>query len=214
MSLDGTSSPPITPPATPTSPTMSNNTLIASDTAKAVKAESTIALAGEAPVKAEVVMVATPPPSPPPAPVSTALPHVTPFPTTSVSDDLLSASMADEDLDDGSTVDSLSTQVLLTESVPTQTESANVSIASCSAEATTFFDDMINAPQPPANILTLSPTKALPDVYHEFFDNHPELYDSDQASDLDMDLDLDDYSPAVIRARTMADLRQAAVTAM
>jgi hypothetical protein len=69
---------------------------------------------------------------------------------------------------------------------------------------------MINAPQPPANILTLSPTTSLPDLYHDFFDNHPELYDSDQSSDPEMDLDMEDdfSSAAVIRARTMADIRQ------
>ncbi|KAF9946454.1 hypothetical protein BGZ72_000325, partial [Mortierella alpina] len=84
-----------------------------------------------------------------------------------------------------------------------------------SGEATTFFDDMINAPQPPANILTLSPTTSLPDLYHDFFDNHPELYDSDQSSDPEMDdlVDLEDYSSAAaIRARTMADMRQTAVS--
>ncbi|KAG0044950.1 Transcriptional regulator of nonfermentable carbon utilization, partial [Gryganskiella cystojenkinii] len=83
------------------------------------------------------------------------------------------------------------------------------SSTSRSGEATTFFDDMINAPQPPANILTLSSTTLLPDLYHDFFDNHPELYDSDQSSDPEMDLDLeDDCSPAVIRARAMEDIRQ------
>ncbi|KAF9183116.1 Transcriptional regulator of nonfermentable carbon utilization [Haplosporangium sp. Z 767] len=84
--------------------------------------------------------------------------------------------------------------------------------AAATSEATTFFDDMINAPQPPANILTLSPTTSLPDLYHDFFDNHPELYDSDQSSDPEMDLDLEDYSPVAIRARTMADMRQTIIT--
>ena len=84
-----------------------------------------------------------------------------------------------------------------------------------SGEATTFFDDMINAPQPPANILTLSPTTLLPDLYHDFFDNHPELYDSDQSSDPEMDFDLeDDCSPVVIRARAMEDIRQTTACTM
>ncbi|KAK3816145.1 MAG: hypothetical protein J3Q66DRAFT_193143 [Benniella sp.] len=229
MTLDGTSSPPTTPPATPTSPLMSNSTLTASDSAKEATADSTPVEQVPVKVKAEAEMVATPPPSPPPAPVSSALPPVTPFPSTSVSDDSLSAPMADdEDMDNSSAGHPLSTQTLssvaLTEPVHSQAElsevsevsevSSSISMASSLAEATTFFDDMINAPQPPANILTLSPTKALPDLYHEFFDNHPELYDSDQASDLEMDLDPDDYSPAVIRARTMADMRQTAVTAI
>ncbi|KAF9145239.1 Transcriptional regulator of nonfermentable carbon utilization [Mortierella sp. GBA39] len=83
-------------------------------------------------------------------------------------------------------------------------------VSSSIGEATTFFDDMINAPQPPANILTLSPTTSLPDLYHDFFDNHPELYDSDYSSDPEMDLDMEDdfSSSAMIRARTMADIRQ------
>ncbi|KAG0324510.1 hypothetical protein BG004_003456 [Podila humilis] len=84
---------------------------------------------------------------------------------------------------------------------------------SSSADATTFFDDMINAPQPPANIVSLSPTTSLPDLYHDFFDNHPELYDSDHSSDPEMDLD--DLDSPLIRARTMADLRrETAVTPM
>ena len=73
---------------------------------------------------------------------------------------------------------------------------------------------MINAPQPPANILTLSPTTLLPDLYHDFFDNHPELYDSDQSSDPEMDLDMEDCSPAVIRARAMEDIRQTNAASM
>ncbi|KAF9397994.1 hypothetical protein BGZ94_006132, partial [Podila epigama] len=58
-------------------------------------------------------------------------------------------------------------------------EATSTTATTLSAEATTFFDDMINAPQPPANILSLSPATSLPDLYHDFFDNHPELYDSD-----------------------------------
>ncbi|KAF9898309.1 hypothetical protein BX616_004215 [Lobosporangium transversale] len=87
-------------------------------------------------------------------------------------------------------------------------------------EATTFFDDMINAPQPPANILTLGPTTSLPDLYHDFFDNHPELYDSGQLSDPEMDLDPEDFASlttsAMIRARThtMTDLSQTSGTTM
>ncbi|KAF8980505.1 hypothetical protein BGZ46_004116 [Entomortierella lignicola] len=100
-------------------------------------------------------------------------------------------------------VTSTSTNTNTTTAVPTPT-----------GEATTFFDDMINAPQPPANILTLSPTTSIPDLYHDFFDNHPELYDSDNSSDPEMDLDLEDYPPAITRARTMADLRQTAVSTM
>ncbi|KAF9941172.1 Transcriptional regulator of nonfermentable carbon utilization [Mortierella alpina] len=94
---------------------------------------------------------------------------------------------------------------------------ATTTAAPGSGEATTFFDDMINAPQPPANILTLSPTTSLPDLYHDFFDNHPELYDSDQSSDPEMEdlVDLEDYSSAAaIRARTMADMRQTAVSSI
>ncbi|CAO3571870.1 unnamed protein product [Mortierella alpina] len=102
-------------------------------------------------------------------------------------------------------------------STPAPAASSSASAASGSGEATTFFDDMINAPQPPANILTLSPTTSLPDLYHDFFDNHPELYDSDQSSDPEMEdlVDLEDYSSAAaIRARTMADMRQTAVSSI
>ncbi|KAF9274746.1 hypothetical protein BGZ68_000387 [Mortierella alpina] len=104
-----------------------------------------------------------------------------------------------------------------TATAPALTLAPAVTAAPRSGEATTFFDDMINAPQPPANILTLSPTTSLPDLYHDFFDNHPELYDSDQSSDPEMDdlVDLEDYSSAAaIRARTMADMRQTAVSSM
>ncbi|KAF9312775.1 hypothetical protein BG003_005933 [Podila horticola] len=98
-----------------------------------------------------------------------------------------------------------------TSSAATKT-SLPASAAALSAEATTFFDDMINAPQPPANILSLSPTTSLPDLYHDFFDNHPELYDSDQSSDPEMDLE--DLDSPLIRARTMADLRRETVPTM
>ncbi|KAG0361913.1 hypothetical protein BG005_007100 [Podila minutissima] len=94
----------------------------------------------------------------------------------------------------------------------TKTSPAPSSSSTLSAEATTFFDDMINAPQPPANILSLSPTTTLPDLYHDFFDNHPELYDSDQSSDPEMDLE--DLDSPLIRARTMADLRRETVPTM
>ncbi|KAG0005844.1 hypothetical protein BGZ65_009997 [Modicella reniformis] len=214
VNLDGTSSPPTTPPATPTSPVM-----MASDAVKAAAADPSAETG--APVEVEVEMVATPPPSPPPAPVSTALPPVTPFPSTSISDDSLSGQI-DEVLDNNNAGHLLSTEdltlLVLTESASIQTELSVVSSitegSSPSTDATTFFDDMINAPQPPANILTLSPTTSIPDLYHDFFENHPELYDAEQSSDLEMDLDPDDYSPAVIRARTMAELRQTSVSAI
>ncbi|KAI1313019.1 hypothetical protein EDD11_002760 [Mortierella claussenii] len=111
----------------------------------------------------------------------------------------------------------------------TVTAASQASAPIPSGEATTFFDDVINAPKPPANILTLSPTTSLPDVYHDFFDNHPELYyDSDQSSsedpemmeDMMMQSLLDDpegLSPAtaaVMRARTMTDLRHTTGTAI
>ncbi|KAF9975891.1 Transcriptional regulator of nonfermentable carbon utilization [Actinomortierella ambigua] len=90
-------------------------------------------------------------------------------------------------------------------SVSSSSSSSSSVVASSSAplrgEATTFFDDVINAPAAPANITSLSPTTSLPDLYHEFFDNHPELYDSDQSSDPEMDLE--DDSP-ILRARSMA----------
>ncbi|KAF9929210.1 Transcriptional regulator of nonfermentable carbon utilization [Linnemannia zychae] len=103
-----------------------------------------------------------------------------------------------------------SAPALASTAVPSPASAAVPVVSSSVGEATTFFDDMINAPQPPANILTLSPTTSLPDLYHDFFDNHPELYDSDQSSDPEMDIDMDDdfTSAAVIRARTMADIRQ------
>ncbi|KAF9577818.1 hypothetical protein BGW38_006732, partial [Lunasporangiospora selenospora] len=104
-----------------------------------------------------------------------------------------------------------------TSTVPAETALTGVVIAASTAasasEATTFFDDVINARQPPANILTLSPTTSLPELYHDFFDNHPELFDSDPSSDPEMDelmvdLDGEDYSSAmaaVLRARAMGD---------
>ncbi|KAF9430370.1 hypothetical protein BGZ94_007193 [Podila epigama] len=43
-------------------------------------------------------------------------------------------------------------------------------------EATTFFDDVVNAPTTrPANIVTLSPTTQLLDVYERFFEGHADL---------------------------------------
>ncbi|KAG0375105.1 Transcriptional regulator of nonfermentable carbon utilization [Mortierella sp. AD032] len=109
----------------------------------------------------------------------------------------------------GSSVSGLVSTPVVSASAPSPAPPAAV-VSSSVGEATTFFDDMINAPQPPANILTLSPTTSLPDLYHDFFENHPELYDSDQSSDPEMDLDMDDdfSSSAMIRARTMADIRQ------
>ncbi|KAF9558047.1 Transcriptional regulator of nonfermentable carbon utilization, partial [Mortierella alpina] len=112
---------------------------------------------------------------------------------------------------------STATPVAATAAASAPASAPAVTVAPRSGEATTFFDDMINAPQPPANILTLSPTTSLPDLYHDFFDNHPELYDSDQSSDPEMEdlVDLEDYSSAAaIRARTIADMRQTAVSSI
>ncbi|KAG0370416.1 hypothetical protein BGZ54_006437 [Gamsiella multidivaricata] len=220
MSLVGTSSPPTTPPATPTSPMMSSSTLPPSDPAKEATAD---VATSTAPAKVQAVMVATPPPSPPPASLLTTLLPLTPFPLGPGLDAPLTVPITLTGLDNDSGL-SISTEASIAEpvvasggsiassvTVESAPETVAVSMPS-SAEATTFFDDMINAPQPPANILTLSPTTSLPDLYHDFFDNHPELYDSDLSSDPEMDLD---DPEDMIRARTMADLRQtAAATTM
>ncbi|KAF9338118.1 hypothetical protein BG006_010228 [Podila minutissima] len=105
-------------------------------------------------------------------------------------------------------------------------------------EATTFFDDMVNSPRPPpSNIVELSPTTHLMDVYQRFFDGHPELlcphghshhvtighddpdsfedqvlYSSEEISDNELDMEMEmvlDSPPLLIRrARAMADQRQ------
>ncbi|KAG0228911.1 Transcriptional regulator of nonfermentable carbon utilization [Actinomortierella wolfii] len=84
---------------------------------------------------------------------------------------------------------------------PSSTTTSSTSLP-LNSEATTFFDDVINAPPAPSNIVVgLSPSTSMPDLYHDFFDNHPELYASDQSSDPEMDLE--DESP-ILRARSMA----------
>ncbi|KAG0301450.1 hypothetical protein BGZ98_008352, partial [Dissophora globulifera] len=206
MSLVGASSPPTTPPATPTSPIMSNSSL---DSASSKVSGADVVEAAAA-ILSSREMATTPPPSPPPASVSASaalLLPVTPFPLASLSEATLMTT-------DATTAAAGSAGTSLVQAAPSTTLPL-----SGMGMATTFFDDMINAPQPPSNILTLSPTTSIPDLYHDFFDNHPELYDSDQSSDPEMDLDPEDYSPAgaVIRARTMADLRHqtaAATTAI
>ncbi|KAG0040373.1 hypothetical protein BGZ82_003379 [Podila clonocystis] len=102
-------------------------------------------------------------------------------------------------------------------------------------EATTFFDDMVNSPRlPPSNIVELSPTTHLMDVYQRFFDGHPELlcphghshhvtigHDdtdsfedqvlysiSDDELDMEMEMVLDSPPLLIRRARAMADQRQ------
>lgn len=104
-------------------------------------------------------------------------------------------------------------------------------------EATTFFDDIVNSPRPPpSNIVELSPTTHLMDVYQRFFDGHPELlcphghshhvtighdddsfedqvlYSSEEISDIELDMEMEmvlDSPPLLIRrARAMADQRQ------
>ncbi|KAG0359575.1 hypothetical protein BGZ54_009904, partial [Gamsiella multidivaricata] len=107
----------------------------------------------------------------------------------------------------------LTTEVLLT--------TPSISIP---GDTTTFFDDMINGNVPQiGQLLSSSSTDQLtrrtgvasiPELYHNFFDNHPELCDSDQSSsDGDLDMDLDEDVP-VIRARTLAEMRQASMTAL
>ncbi|KAF9190923.1 Transcriptional regulator of nonfermentable carbon utilization [Haplosporangium sp. Z 767] len=85
------------------------------------------------------------------------------------------------------------------------------SVAMMDEDTMTFFDDMMNAPQPTSvnQTLTPSPTTSLPELYHDFFDNHPELCDSDKES-TDMDMDIDEDVP-LIRARALAELRLATV---
>ncbi|KAF9960575.1 hypothetical protein BGZ70_008566 [Mortierella alpina] len=91
-------------------------------------------------------------------------------------------------------------------------------------DATTFFDDMMNDPRESGTLglmskggpLTPSPTTSLPELYHDFFDNHPELCcESDQSSsDVEMmehDLLDDEDAPVMIRALAMAEVRQATV---
>ncbi|KAF9436173.1 hypothetical protein BGZ76_004641 [Entomortierella beljakovae] len=225
MSLVGASSPPTTPPATPTSPILRSSKELDTDL---IKDEIPVD-----PIEVKRSMAATPPPSPPPVPVNTSLIPVTPLPidfeydaplmATLTADTLrqesISAGHTSSDVEVISTSESsvsISTPGAdsvtdpITGSISETTNAASIP----TGEATTFFDDMINAPQPPANILSLSPTTSIPDIYHDFFDNHPELYDSDNSSDPEMDLDPEDYSPAIIRARTMADLRQTAVNTM
>jgi len=92
-------------------------------------------------------------------------------------------------------------------------------------DATTFFDDMMNDSRESGTLgltskgghLTPSPTTSLPELYHDFFDNHPELCcESDQSSsDVEMmehDLLDDEDAPVMIRALAMAEVRQATVT--
>ncbi|KAF9572025.1 hypothetical protein EC968_010430 [Mortierella alpina] len=89
-------------------------------------------------------------------------------------------------------------------------------------DATTFFDDMMNDSREPGTLsltskgghLTPSPTTSLPELYHNFFDKHPEICcQSDQSSsDVEMmehDLLDDDDAPVMIRALAMAEVRQA-----
>ncbi|KAF9116615.1 Transcriptional regulator of nonfermentable carbon utilization [Mortierella sp. AM989] len=227
MSLVGASTPPTTPPATPASPILSSSKAILDSDPIKVEAPS-------APLEVQRGMAATPPPSPPPAPVTTALLPVTPFPIDSEYDAPLMATLTAETLgyningaghslsefEATTTIisspllsDSTTFSTLATDSISSMTESVSETTTTRipTGEATTFFDDMINAPQPSANILTSSPTASIPDLY-DFFDHYPEFYDSDNSSDPEMDLDPEDFSPAVIRARTMADLRQTAVT--
>ncbi|KAF9167302.1 Transcriptional regulator of nonfermentable carbon utilization [Mortierella sp. AD010] len=234
MSLVGASSPPTTPPATPSSPTLSNSEAILDS--DSINVEASIG-----PVQVQRGMAATPPPSPPPAPITTALLPVTPLPIDNEYDAPLKATLTAETvgINSNGAGHSLSNVNVVSESTIAEAESVATSVSTLATvsisepitgsgsettvtpaatvsiptgEATTFFDDMINAPQPPANILTLSPTTSIPDLYHDFFDNHPELYDSDNSSDPEMDLDLEDSTPAIIRARTMADFRQTSVT--
>ncbi|KAF9348883.1 Transcriptional regulator of nonfermentable carbon utilization [Mortierella sp. AD094] len=234
MSLVGASSPPTTPPATPTSPTLSSSKAILDS--DPIDVEASLGS-----VEVQRGMAATPPPSPPPAPVTTALLPVTPFPIDSEYDAPLMATLTAETVgfNCNGAGHSLSEVEVISESTIAEAATAAASVSTLATvsisepitgsgsetmvtptatvsiptgEATTFFDDMINAPQPPANILTLSPTTSIPDLYHDFFDNHPELYDSDNSSDPEMDLDLEDLTPAIIRARTMADFRQTSVT--
>ncbi|KAF9941441.1 hypothetical protein BGZ75_006800 [Mortierella antarctica] len=97
--------------------------------------------------------------------------------------------------------------------------------AGCNDDATTFFDDMMNDCREPGTLalmskggghLTPSPATSLPELYHDFFDNHPELCcESDQSSsDVEMmehDLLEDEDAPVMIRALAMAEVRQATV---
>ncbi|KAG0230774.1 Transcriptional regulator of nonfermentable carbon utilization [Actinomortierella wolfii] len=165
-------------------PTISNTTesvvsaLLASTAPVATKATATTATFSPAPVSgvADVVPQTFPStltPSAVPAPVPP-----TPVPETS-------------NLTAGAT----------TVPTPSSTSTSSTSLP-LNSEATTFFDDVINAPPAPSNIVVgLSPSTSMPDLYHDFFDNHPELYASDQSSDPEMDLE--DESP-ILRARSMA----------
>ncbi|KAG0262781.1 Transcriptional regulator of nonfermentable carbon utilization [Mortierella polycephala] len=93
----------------------------------------------------------------------------------------------------------------------TPSTSENPPFAMMDEDTTTFFDDMMNAPQPTSvnQTMTPSPTTSLPELYHDFFDNHPELCDSDKEStDMDMDMYMDEDVP-LIRARTLAEMRLA-----
>ncbi|KAG0202454.1 hypothetical protein BGX28_005030 [Mortierella sp. GBA30] len=86
-------------------------------------------------------------------------------------------------------------------------------------DATTYFDDMVNGSESRAlgeSILTPSSVNSLPELYHDFFDNHPEICycDSDQStSDAEM-MDLDDEDvPGMIRARAIVEMMRQATSA-
>ncbi|KAF9969897.1 hypothetical protein BGZ65_011541, partial [Modicella reniformis] len=105
-----------------------------------------------------------------------------------------------------------------------------------SGEATTFFDDMVNALQQQqqqqpgllssplssssssssslsGNSLTPNPVASLPELYRGFFDNHPELCNPEQSSsdmDMDMDMEMDDDDMPAIRAHALAEIRRQA----
>ncbi|KAI1304443.1 hypothetical protein EDD11_005104 [Mortierella claussenii] len=112
------------------------------------------------------------------------------------------------------------------------------------ADAITYFDDMVNGGLnvSASSSLTISssssfPTSSsmtsmalLPDVYHDFFDSHPELrcggeedddehsLSSDAEHDLEMDLDIEEDvamggAVPVVRAHTLAEMRQAIIIA-
>ncbi|KAI8598850.1 hypothetical protein EDD21DRAFT_176157 [Dissophora ornata] len=116
----------------------------------------------------------------------------------------------------------LTTDALLT-TPPTCNNSPS---ALMTGDAMTFFDDVVNEPQQSlslsmANIggggLTrMSPAlSSIPELYHGFFENHPELCNSEQTlsdAEMELDMDLDEDVPA-IRARTLAEMRRASIVA-
>ncbi|KAG9321680.1 hypothetical protein KVV02_004084 [Mortierella alpina] len=90
----------------------------------------------------------------------------------------------------------------------------------CNDDAMTFFDDIMNDSREPGTLalvskggghLTPSPATSLPELYHGFFDNHPELCcESDQSSsDVEMmehDLMEDEDAPVMIHMFPRAQL--------